>query len=226
MCTTFDFTFFINFLYNTSLAGNPLICNCANSYSWNQFMAQILNTQSVNVNTVIFQTKCTNAKYQICPAVYFPDPTGCTKNPDSYYALCSSPILTTTTTTTTPTTTTTTTTTSASGNIQPQPNNLVPGLGANSFTPEPLAQNVYDGYIAAIALAILLVLLLLLIVIYYLNPVECNACIFDCLPMFYRCCPCKSKHKREKCYDLFISYNMANERYVLCRLVPFIKGNI
>ena len=201
MCTTFDFTFFINFLYNTSLAGNPLICNCANSYSWNQFMAQILNTQSVNVNTVIFQTKCTNGAFASSPVVYFPS-FSCQKNSACFYATCSS---------------------SCTQQNSSQPDNGAALAAINSFTPDSEALSVYDGYIAAIILVILLVLLFLAFLVYYLNPVECNALIFSCFPPFYRFCPCTSAHKREKCYDLFISYNKADEKYVLWRIVPFLK---
>ena len=53
---------------------------------------------------------------------------------------------------------------------------------------------------------------------------EILAVIFDCIPYFYSCCPCKSGAVRNKEYDLFISYNKTTEKWVRSTLVPFIQS--
>ena len=69
-------------------------------------------------------------------------------------------------------------------------------------------------------------LVLFLLLLYCICPIEILAVLFDCIPFFYSCCPCKSGQVRNKEYDLFISYNQSeNENWVRKSLVPYIQSN-
>jgi hypothetical protein len=73
------------------------------------------------------------------------------------------------------------------------------------------------GFLGAIVLFLLL--------LYCICPIEILSVLFDCIPFFYSCCPCKSGQVRNKEYDLFISYNKAeNENWVRKSLVPNIQS--
>jgi hypothetical protein len=85
--------------------------------------------------------------------------------------------------------------------------------------------DLYDGHVAGIVIGFIGALILFLILLYCICPIECLSIIFNIFPCFYWLCPCKSGAKREKEYDLFISYNPTNEKWVKTELVDFIRDN-
>jgi hypothetical protein len=224
-------TFFIQFLYNMTLSNNPLNCDCSLSYRMNDLVYQLTDNGPVwlDKKTTIFQSKCVTGLNG--SAIYFlPNirASSCQPNPSSYY---NCPYF---TTTTTGASTASTASSSSSGgstaptttaaNISFIAGNAF-GLPPSNLSVGPVPISLYEGQVTGIVLAFLALLLILCILLYFICPIECLACCFRCCPVFYGFCPCKNGHKREKQYDLFISFNRNNEKWVRNKLVPFIKGN-
>jgi hypothetical protein len=240
VCDTFSMTFFIQLLYNMTLANNPLNCDCTKSYNMNKMTGQLVNAQALDTTTIIFKAKCvTGASVGNGSAIYFLSniaSSGCQPSSSSYYScpysvVTAAPVTAASVSTASPGQITTTgspvtvvTGSTVSAALIAAPQNQYGDPAQAQLGVGPVSTSLYDGYIAGIILAFLFLLVLLFIILYMLCPIECYACCFGCCPCFYKICPCKSGHKRDKPYDLFISYNLANKTWVFKRLLPFIKG--
>ena len=218
ICDALSFTWFVQYQYNMTIQNNPIRCVCAGSFNmitWSAALTKIPGLSGLDASQLIFRAQCFSGD-SVGSVISFAPISGCQASSSSYHLKCPSSVVTRTTAASTATTTTT-------SYAPPSPD---PNIGANSvLNVPPVATSLYDGYIAAIILAILFVLLLIILILYYLNPIECNAFFFNCLPCFYKRCPCTRNNRHDKCYDLFISYNMSNEKWVHCTLIPFIKSS-
>lgn len=201
VCDSTHFQYLIQLLYPMILTTTPLNCNCLGSYNLLTFTSALTN---INLNSNLFQ-------YGVCvtPTTYagrsiftFATPSvSCPTGVPFSSTSCSS----------------VTTTTAVNSNGEE------PLIGAPDI---PLASEYQSGLyapeIAGIVLGLLGFLVLFLILLYCICPIEILACCFTCIPFFYTMCPCKSGVKRDKEYDLFISYNRSNTKWVKNKLIPFI----
>ncbi|CAF0972474.1 unnamed protein product [Brachionus calyciflorus] len=225
VCDELSFLFFIRLLYTMRLDSNPLQCNCTKSFNLVNFYKSLYQKNFFDTINNIFKASCTNSAYigqSIFNFAVLNSDKDCLV--DYAFGIYTCPDTTTTSTTTTSTTTTTTTTITTTTvtlllipqNLLNEPEKNITEINIDYFN---------DAQIAGYIIGILGILFLLILLIYCLCPIEILAVCFNCIPFFYSVCPCKSGVKREKEFDLFISYNRSNENWVRNKLIPFIREN-
>jgi hypothetical protein len=222
-----------------TLENNPLSCECANSYYMNQWSLAGIQVGNLDPRQLVFVATCQQSSdganlghsvinfggYSACQSGYYM--TSCPTTTVGTTTVTTITSTTKTTSTNAPIILTTTTTKSTTSVLKiAAPQNQYGDPAQAQLGVGPVSTSLYDGYIAGIILAFLFLLVLLFIIFYMLCPIECYTCCFYCFPCFYKICPCKSGHKRDKEYDLFISYNQENRKWVQKRFVPFINGKI
>ena len=221
ICDSALFAYFVRLLNRMQLDSNPISCSCQNSYNTLKFYSQFIAANPTSTSYKLFTSSvCAN---QAVSAFAFTNASTCAATATPFTAYnCGNTNYTTTTSTTT--TSTTTTTYNLANNVLNTPQLLVGGDDEVTGTTY-LEYKMTSATVAGIVIALIGFLLIFMILVYCICPIEVLAIMFDCVPCFYRCCPCKSGAKRDKDFDLFISYNKANENWIVNNLVPFIKAN-
>lgn len=221
ICNESHFLFFIRLLYTLRIDENPLQCNCTTSFNFINYFLSLTFKNFLNTENNIFKAKCTNLRYKDKVIFNFLDPNeekDCLI--DYAFSQENCPLI---KTTLSPTTQTTEQITSAQTstvglaipeNLLDEPNKDLKEINLDYFN---------DSQIAGYIIAFFGLFFLFLIFVYFLCPIEILAICFDCIPYFYKICPCKSGIKREKEFDIFISYNRINKNWVEEKLIPYIK---
>jgi hypothetical protein len=203
-----------------TLQNNPLNCECPNSFYTNQWsgsLTQIATTSGLDSRQLIFAATCqtsSNTANLGRSVINFGAVSTC--DPGTVLTNCP---------TTTPKPTTSTTTRTTQTTLSLEAGNAI-GVPEAQLGVSPVSIDLYQGYVAGITLGFLGALLILCILVYCISPIEFQALCFNLIPCFYRWCPCKRNHRREKEFDLFISFNKKNEKWVRSKLIPFIKGKL
>lgn len=220
VCNETSYLFFIRLLYSLRIDQNPLKCNCTTSFNFINFFITLTLKNFLNTENNIFNAKCTNFEYNGRSIFNF---ATLNNNQDCLvdfaFSNANCPLIVSTSTLQMTTATATTTTTSANVFLIPQ--NLLNEPDKNLNETDLSFFN--DAQIAGYIIGLFGFAFLFIFLIYFLCPIEILAICFDCVPFFYSICPCKSRVKRQKEFDLFISYNRINEDWVLKKLVPFIN---
>lgn len=201
VCDSTSLKYLLRFLYPLNLANNNLICNCVNSYNLLKFSSILISQNSLDLSQTLFKAKCQSpAQYSGQSMINF-------DNPATNTAGCSAGV----------------SFSSSNCPIQTSTGGTENLIAAPKIPLESKAQpSLYAAQIAGIVLGLLGFLCLFLILLYCICPIEILAACFTCVPFFYSLCPCKSGVKRDKEYDLFISYNKSNVKWVKNKLIPFI----
>jgi len=216
ICNKDDLRFFINFLYSMRIDENPIVCSCENSFNLLNFIKELVLNNLLNLSNNIFLGICQSpAQYSGQSIFNFVGQNACSGVAFSP-ANCPPPTTTTSTTTIGPTTTPITL-------AENQFINTPEFQLSDTLVEKSITASFNDGLLAGVIVGLFFVFLLFLILLYCICPIEILSILFTCCPCFYRICPCKSGAKREKEYDLFISYNTVNEKWLTNRLIPFIK---
>ena len=219
ICNIYEFTYFVRLLNKMQLTGNPIDCSCIKSYNLLTFyQAYALNSAPSAISYRVFSSTCqTPASFRTFSAFTFTNPNTCSSLskpfPTQYCGNTSTVI------------TTTTPATVLNNNILNTPQLLLNGDPDQVTGSDYFNYKLTDSQIAGIVIGFFGALLLFLILFYCMCPIEVLAVIFGCVPYFYKICPCKSGVKRDKEYDLFISYNKVSENWLKHNLIPFIKEN-
>lgn len=205
VCCVNEFNYFIELFKQFRLSSNPIICSCLNSYNLMQFYNAYASDHFVSPNdNKLFSTRCQNPDYLGYSVFAFTNPAVCaqmaspftTKN-CGFLAINS---------------TTSSTTSPSSSQVIGGGENL---LGTpNSQLAEESIPGLYSAQIAGLVLGAIGFFILFLTLLYCICPIEILALVFNCVPYFYTVCTCKSGVKHSKEYDLFISYNKSNEKWV------------
>lgn len=208
ICTKLNLTFFLQFMYQTNLSSNPLYCDCSRSYSMVTMVYQLKQASALNTQNPIFTTSLcknvTNPSYFGYSAIdfYSANPTLSTCKSSNY--TCPASLL----------------VNSVNVSVLAQV-----GLPEYDLKVSSTPTAFYAGYICGIIIAFLGALILFCLLMYLICPIEILACLFTLCPCLFSWCPCKSGYRREKEYDIFISFNPSNHKWVLNKLIPFIESN-
>ena len=221
VCNYTSYLFFIRLLYSLRIDENPLQCNCTTSFNFINFFVTLTLKNFLNNQNNIFNAKCTNSNYNgrsIFNFAVLNTDRDCLVNFAFSDANCPfvKPPSTFKIETTTATITEVTNAFVIPQNLLNEPDKKLNQTSLSSYN---------DAQIAGYIIGLLGFIFLFIFLIYFLCPIEILAICFDCVPFFYLICPCKSGIKRDKEFDLFISYNRINEDWVLKKLVPFIVEN-
>jgi Leucine-rich repeat (LRR) protein len=216
ICNKVELTFFIQLLYSMRLDENPFVCSCENSFNLLNYIKELVKENGISLSNYIFLGICQSpAEYSGQSIFNFVGPNACN---GVAFSAANCPIRTTTTSTTTLGPTTTPITLAENQFI-----NIPEFQLADTLVEKSITASFNDGLLAGVIVGLFFVLLLFFILLYCICPIEILSILFTCCPCFYRICPCKSGAKREKEYDLFISYNLVNEKWLNNHLIPFIK---
>lgn len=200
VCDLTHTSFLFQLLYPMRLDYNPIDCNCVNMFNFLTFSQQLINSNSLNSTENLFRyyPKC------VTPSAYT------NLNVFSYIN---------------PSQDTTCSTSAADRTLCPSGTNDGQNLLAPPSIPLKTEEQrgLYSAQIAGIVLGLLGFFILFFLLLYCICPIEILSCLFTCIPFFYSCCPCKSGVKREKEFDLFISYNRSNSQWVKNKLIPFLN---
>ncbi|CAF0998000.1 unnamed protein product, partial [Brachionus calyciflorus] len=203
ICTPNEFYKFLQIFNKFQLDFNNFNCNCQSSFNLLKFFQAYITKYTITNTDYIFFLKCsTPVNFHDKNIFSFTDPNICASESRDFTEL-------------------------TCGYKTTTSSNIIKNKNFKIELEKHLTEiNIFnDAQIAGFAIGIFGILLLFLLLIYCLCPIEILALCFNSIPFFYSICPCKSGVKREKEFDLFISYNKSNENWLRNKLIPFIKEN-
>lgn len=202
ICSSTDLSYFLKLMYTVNFNNNNFDCTC-DSYNMLMFY-QTLNENFITTDAKIFKTYCsTPAAYFSSSIFSFKDSNECvgiSKYSPIVYETCVNAV-----------------------------SVIVSALDASaldafaSMSDPPVNRALTSAQIAGIVIGFLGLFFLLFGLVYCLCPIEILACLFDCWPILYSICPCKSNALTNKYYDVFVSYNRSSEKWIKNQLVPFFQ---
>lgn len=196
VCTQTEFNNFLNLFRKLLFTNNNLICNCQQSFNLLTYYQNFILSNTISNNDYLFFHECSSlSQFSGQNLFSFTNPDTCSANSNVLSCANSTNIL-------------------AQENVINEPQKSLKETSLVNFN---------DSQIAGFVIGLVGFLFLFLLLIYFLCSIEILAMCFNCIPIFYRICPCKSGAKRIEEFDLFISYNRTNEKWVRENLIPFIK---
>ncbi|CAF0785744.1 unnamed protein product [Brachionus calyciflorus] len=206
ICTSNDFANFLNLFNKLIMDDNYFNCNCLKSYNLLRFFQSYITRYTITGTNYIFFQKCSSPSEFMNKNLFsFIEPFTC-ENVSLEFSSDNCGI----------TPTTLSNLINIPQNLLDEPDTNLTQINIDYFN---------DAQIAGYIIGIIGILFMFILLIYCLCPIETLALCFNCIPFFYSVCPCKSGVKREKEFDLFISYNRSNENWVRNQLIPFIREN-
>jgi hypothetical protein len=226
LCDSLWVNQFLQFIYKANLANNNFNCECSKSHNLLTFIESSIASNAIDTKNNVFRTSfCLTAAYSNKSVFLFETSTKCVASVTDFNQRCNPPSFTTALPTSIATTTAASnnsTTTGPIGNVQ-----LLIDATPSSTTKINLGTfyNLSGYQKFGIAMGVVFLVFLTIVLVYCLCQTECNAILFECIPFFYKCCPCKRYDYANKQYDLFVSYNRSSEKWVIETLMPFLLTN-
>lgn len=198
VCTQTQFNNFFNLIKRLLFTNNNFTCNCQRSFNLLSFYQNYISSNLIGIQDYLFIHGCSSPSEFLGKNLFtFTDPNTCSASSSLFATNCRNG-----------------TSAIIVENLLNEPKSSLNETNLNSFN---------DAQIAGYVIGLVGILVLFLFLIYCICPVEILAICFNCIPFFYRICPCKSGSKKFKEFDLFISYNRTNEDWIRRKLIPFIK---
>ncbi|RNA42266.1 leucine-rich repeat and immunoglobulin-like domain 2 [Brachionus plicatilis] len=199
VCTQTEFNNFFNFFKKLLFTDNNLACSCQQSYNILSLYQNFISSNIINSNDYLFFHQCLSpSEFANQNLFYFTNPDTCSPNSNVFATNCRNA-----------------TSSLVPENLLNEPKSSLDETNLNYFN---------DSQIAGYVIGLVGIFFLFLFLIYCICPIEILATCFNCIPIFYRICPCKSGVIRHKELDLFISYNQTSEEWIREKLIPFIKA--
>jgi hypothetical protein len=239
VCTQETFNIFISLFSRLLLDNNPLSCSCSASYNLLTFFKAYSQNYVLSSLNQLYLARCASEEYAGLSIFSFASPSSCTSSGQLFFGKNCGYQPTTTTTTRQSTTAIISTTSSQTKNVRVSESNsmveveLLNGTRAEeTFSPPELPSFVGSSeqtkssvWWILVAIAFLGGLVLILSSICCcVHSGGVLALLFSACPIFYKLCPCKSEARRDQVYDVFISFNKSNEKWVRNQLLPYIKS--